>query len=444
MVNILIPEIISQICSYLDPKEVRKFRLCCKTFADVGARFAYHKVEFYLHYRDLDMLRRISLHPVASRNVRSLVYVGPTMEMPKMTLSQFRSYYSEAKTVGEAIAKVINEPLPPRIGDLQLVDLYKNYEAVLDRQEKILQDNADISCIEEAVSRFTSLEEITVSLCPQLYTNKEKTPFDGCLVPPDCHLLPKGDRHLDSLLSAVSKANIKLKKLSAGSFSWQFFQKPPAELSRAFSACADLTCLKLCIDTGILDEPIAGEGPIFGSEVAECRRLMQTGLLRAFLKSLHRLQTLFFTFLWHSDDHGYPARLEDIIEPKHTWGNLGSLTLGNISCERQDLMSLLKRHKSTLKILCLRDINLSNTSWKVLLPKIRRTMDLDDACICGELSGRGESTHDEEYWNLSYPGCYGESSRHRFRDEINDYLVNNSDRRCCPFVDEVGYPGDVL
>ncbi|KAI1396662.1 hypothetical protein F4819DRAFT_120245 [Hypoxylon fuscum] len=426
--GIMIAEILCIICSFLDIEDVRRFRLCCKAFADAGACFAYREVVFYLHHRDLDMLRHISQHPIASRNVRSLIYIGHTMGSPGKSLDEFRRFYAALREGEKFVAETLQEPPPPRIGNLQLESLYKTYMATVEQEEKILRDDLDMSCLKDAISRFTSLQEVTMSTDFWFYWGREhKTPFEGCLLKPGDELQPTGCRQLDSLLTAVSATDLKLKKLRAGVFSWQFLQKPPAELSRALSSCTNLTSLELCIDTGMQDNgPDHDDDMLVGTEVPQCRRLMETGLLRDFIKSLHRLQTLSVVFGWHSEEHGYAARLEDIMEPKHRWDHLDSLTLGNITCERQDLMSMLKRHKGTLKELCLRDIRLRSTSWQILLPKIRRTMDLDDACICGELYGQEEDSPYAEYWDLAYP----ESFPDLLRDEVNDYLVNDNIRRC--------------
>ncbi|KAI5860397.1 hypothetical protein GGS23DRAFT_235316 [Durotheca rogersii] len=428
---IMIPEILCLICSFLDIKDVRRFRLCCRAFADAGACFVHNEVVFYLHPTDLEMLRTISLHPIASKNVLSLVYVGLTMERAseystadtrKMNLYEFCGHLAIVKT-REAMARR-QFGLPTTKIDLdQFVVPYKNYDATVAQQEKILQENADISCIEEAVSRFPSLEEVTMASGTWSRKGKRKTPFDSCMVIPGEFLLPEGCRQLDSLLSAVYKANIKLRKLTVGSFSWKFFQKPPAELSRALSPCSELTCLELCIDTA---SDLVGD-PADGAEVTHCQRLMETGLLRDFIKSLHALQTLHVIFQWYSNENSYTPRLEEVIEPRHRWEHLDSLTLGNIKCERQDLMSLLRRHRSTLKELCLRDISLRSTSWQALLPKIRKWLVLDVACVCGELSGHGEGKPYEEYWDLSYPD---ERSNSALRYRVNDYLVNDTVKRC--------------
>ncbi|KAI1769950.1 hypothetical protein F4818DRAFT_434833 [Hypoxylon cercidicola] len=406
--DITIPEILGIICSFLDLKDVHRFRLCCKAFADIGASYAYRNVVFYLHHGDFDMLQRIAMHPIASRNVRSLVYMNHTLASPKIPLERFRATYATVRRLEKYMARHRNMPPPPLISSLQLEKLYEDYETALEQQEKIVQANADFSRIREAISRFPALQEVIMSSDDWFWVGKN-SPFVSCLDLGGSIMQPLGCRHLDSILNAVFEANIRLKKLAAGVLSWQFFQKPRVQLSRALSLLTDLTCLQLMIDTT--------------DRTSQCQQLMETGLLRGFIKTLKKLQTLHVVFTWDANGGSkYLPRLDDIIEPKHRWEDLDSLTLGYITCERQELMSLLKRHKNTLRDLCLQDIYFRSTSWQILLPKMRRTMDLDNACLCGELYGMEEPLGYEEYWDLE--------GQDDLREDVNDYLVNDNITRC--------------
>ncbi|KAI0901164.1 hypothetical protein F4806DRAFT_451269 [Annulohypoxylon nitens] len=433
MMHTMIPEILYIICSYLEIQDVRRFRLCCRAFADAAACFVHREIVFYLHERDFEMLRSISLHPIASKNVRSLIYIGHTINPnKKKSLDKFREHYEEQHRVDKILAKELDKPMPPRLGEIQLLEFYKTYEYTFEQQQRILQNNEDFSFLKEVLSRFTALEELVMSCGFWFRQGRTRTPFEGAITRPWTYLEPEGCRHFESILNAAFENNIKLKSLVAGELSWQFFQKPPAELQRTIPFYSDLTSLQLCIDVG-MKESNSGPGTVWdvttGTEVPQCRQLMKTGLLRDFIKSLTQLRTLYIVFNWHSEEHGYAANLEDIIEPKHTWEHLESLTLGNITCERQDLMSMLKRHKNTLSDICLRDIRLRTTSWQVLLPKIRKTMNLYDACICGEVRGCRESPPlEEEYWNLATP----DQSDEALRDDVNDYLVKDERVPRCP------------
>ncbi|KAK9773447.1 putative F-box domain-containing protein [Seiridium cardinale] len=426
------PEILHIVCSSLGIQDVRRFRQCCKLWSAIGACYAFQKIVFYLHKDDLDFLREISLNEDAARNVHEIVYIAEILETRKKTLQEYCHYY---KTFLRALDKLLarsldNGPPPPEIKTEQLKILYKKYEAQIDQQDDVLKNNYDLRALTDAVARFPSLQYITMSLEHQYhFRSKMKTPFDGCLVKPRTELMPKGCRHLDSLLSAVAGAGIKLKRLRAGPFSWKFFEKEPAALSKALTPCADLIHLELTIDTGTNDVPInqASDDDV-GTEVPECRRVMEKGLLRDFIASLEALKTIVVQFDSHSKRHGYPAALRDVIYPGYRWEHLYHLSLSNIVCERQDLVAVLKKHKTSLKILELQDIRLRSTSWLVFLPQIRKTLRLDDAIICGELYGRNEYTGQDEKFDLEPPDCAIDD----LRIAVTDYLCDGGR---CPLTD---------
>ncbi|OTA99875.1 hypothetical protein M426DRAFT_16018 [Hypoxylon sp. CI-4A] len=404
MATIMIPEILYLICSFLDIEDVRRFRLCSRDFADIAARVVHRQVVFYLHYRDLEMLRSISLHPIASRNVHSLVYVGDTLARPKKSFEEFRDTPWNFR----------NEPLD------RVRELYENYKTTIDHEERILADKEDFACLREVIPRFTALRDITFS-CDRSFWNHDwvkKTPFQDCYHSTCDELEPFGCRQLDSLLGPISENGIRLKSLAAGLVGWEIFKKPLPELRRALPLYSDLTCLKLVIRTGDPDNHPADPDDPTGRYVPQVRRLLGTGLLRESIKSLTQLQTLSIVFDDYSSDHGWPARLEDILEPGHKWEHLTNLTLGTVICERQELLTMLMIHRTTLRQLCLANMRLGSTFWIKLLPGMRRVMDLEDSCICGDtFSQSEEAPYRREFWGLEDP-----LTMNYLRDDVNDYV----------------------
>ncbi|KAI1337369.1 hypothetical protein F5Y15DRAFT_160099 [Xylariaceae sp. FL0016] len=425
-----IPEILDLVCSYLDVADVRRFRLCCRAFAHVAARYVFREIVFYLHHDDLDILRRLSMDPVISKNIHSIAYICATLDTRRMSRDDFQSEYNHKRNLEKVCARYSNERPPPRLSNAQLDAFYRRYQLVMDHQDRILAEGIDFSILGEVMLRLTSLRNATVSSDfrfhpSQVRSRRRKTPFDSCLVAPSWYLDPEACRHVDALLSAVCQSNIQLEQLTIGQLSWRFFQKPPVELSRALSPCANLKTLQMFIDTGLDD---SGPEPVWGTEVPECREMVESGLVRDFIASLARLEDIYVVFSDCSDLHGFPARLENILRPGHRWAHLTSLTLGTISCERQELMAVFKRHRETLRHLCLRDIELRSTSWLVLLRKVRKTLDLEKACVCGNIYGITEDTMseyygEEEYWDLRYP----EEEPNALRKDVNDWLIQEYD-----------------
>ncbi|KAH8678335.1 hypothetical protein BX600DRAFT_148728 [Xylariales sp. PMI_506] len=411
-------EILHIICSYLKLEDQRRFRLCCRAFAAVGACYAFRKVIFYLHQRDFDMLRSLSLNENAANNVHTLVYVGSVLSEAKVAFSEFEDVYKKARAVDKAMARLLPKSLrPPQGAAVRPEMLYQWYESQIERQKVILKQGLDFEFIREAVARFPALRSVIMST-GELYHVGNRTPFDGCVATIGDYIEPVGCRHLDALLSAVAGTGIRLQSLQAGLFSWKFFQKDSATLSRALAPCRDLTSLELSFNTGV-DEDTAHSAEAT-AEIAACRAVMRSGLVREFVASLANLETLSLDLAWYHGTHGFRVSLDDLIIPRHRWENLENLSLRNIITDRQELMSVFKKHRDTLKSLELEDIRLRKTSWLILLPQIRKTLDLEGAFLCGELYGRGEEVTEDELFDLGTP----ESDPNPLRDAIADYLID--------------------
>ncbi|KAK8130760.1 hypothetical protein PG999_003140 [Apiospora kogelbergensis] len=424
------PEILHIICDFLETKDLYSFRLVCSQFAAVGACYAFQELVIHFHKDDFDMLRHFAEHEGVARNVRSLIYIGDTLrDDSSINFPEFAAQYMFSQISNKDIDAMITNgrslPALPGIKIDGLKPSYDCYEQLLATQKQMLQDEADVAVIKFAVSRFPQLRDITMSLGDDAYEVdyvKGKTPFRHSLVKPDTAPDPVGCRQLETLLSAISASGgqqqdhrIRLKSLTAGHFSWSFFDNNPVVLSGALAPCSSLTYLELLIDTGV--EDIYEAEPEYGSEVALCRPVMERGLLRDFIASLTQLRSLSVMFNFHSYEQGFPAALEDVIKPKHRWEHLEDLSLGNVECERQGLMSVLKRHKDTLESLELQDIRLKSTSWLALQASIRKHMRLVDAMVTGELYGVDEDMMMDELFMLEPADL-----RDELRDDLCDYL----------------------
>ncbi|KAK7921509.1 hypothetical protein PG985_009531 [Apiospora marii] len=420
------PEILHIICDFLETKDLYSFRRVCSKFADVGACYAFQELIIHFHKDDFDMLRHFAEHEPVARNVRSLIYIGDTLQDDTtINFPEFAAQYMFSQISNDTISAITGgRGLPSLMSIDGLKPSYDCYEELLATQKRMLQDDMDNAVIKFAISKFPRLRDITMSLGGDTYEVdyvKGKTPFKNSLVKPGTSPEPVGCRQLGTLLSAIGNKDIQLKSLTAGHFSWQFFENNPIVLSGALAPCSGLTYLELLIDTGV--EDIFEEEPNLGSEVNKCRPVMERGLLRDFIASLTQLKTLSIMFNFHSYEHGFPAALEDVIKPKHKWEHLEDLSLGNIECERQELMSVLKRHKDTLDSLELQDIRLKSTSWLALQSSIRKHLKLVDVMVTGELYGVDEEMMMDELFMLEPPDL-----RDELRDDLCDYLCGRRRR----------------
>ncbi|KAI1389167.1 uncharacterized protein F4822DRAFT_271590 [Hypoxylon trugodes] len=151
--KIMIPEILFIICSFLEIEDLIRARLSCKALADIGACYAFREIVFCLHPDDLDMLRYISLHSIASRNVHSLVYIGHTIGQPQKTFNEFRNYYATNRT----------GPAEARLDIDQLRRRYEKYKRIAAEEDKMLRQRQDFAILREAIPRFVCLREVTMS-----------------------------------------------------------------------------------------------------------------------------------------------------------------------------------------------------------------------------------------------------------------------------------------
>ncbi|KAK6824564.1 hypothetical protein PG987_012058 [Apiospora arundinis] len=428
------PEILHIICDFLETKDLYSFRRVCSKFADVGACYAFQELIIHFHKDDFDMLRHFAEYEAVARNVRSLIYIGDTLQdeseinFPDIAAQYMLSQLEVNNDALSAITEGFGLPSLPGMNVNGLKPSYDCYEALLATQKQMLQDEVDIAVIKFAISKFPRLRDITMSLGDDTYEIdyvEGKTPFKDSLVKPDTAPDPVGCRQLGTLLSAIAdnpdNHNIRLKSLTAGHFSWSFFENNPVVLSGALAPCSSLTYLELLIDTGV--EGIYDPEPNYGSEVAQCRTVMNRGLLRDFIASLTQLKSLSVMFNFHSELQGFPAALEDVIKPRHRWEYLEDLSLGNVECERQELMAVLKRHKDTLDSLELQDIRLKTTSWLPLQAAIRKNLNLVDAMVTGDLYGVDEDMMMDELFMLHPPDV-----RDELRDDLCDYLCGKRRR----------------
>lgn len=238
------------------------------------------------------------------------------------------------------------------------------------------------------------------------------------------------------MLEALAYNKIKLQSLRAGTFNWIFFDKSSTELERLFQPVLDAVHVELEI-TLELDENLHD----VDGQTEKCRRFMKRGMVRNVLSRMRRLELLRVGFQCDLDmDETYkPALLRDIISPSHHWPHLTQLELSAVEGDRHAVMQCLRLHRDTLRFLCLQDFDLGETSWEKLLPDIRNTLYLEDACICGYITGCVEDGPDKgqlELWGLNSPEIW----ENDMRASINRYCRKRGE----DYPDEVPLTDEVV
>ncbi|KAI0423883.1 hypothetical protein F5Y09DRAFT_326124 [Xylaria sp. FL1042] len=440
------PELVYGICSLLSVDDILNFRLVNKLSADVGAAFMLPEVTFYMHRVDLDRLEAISLHPIFSKHVTSLTYFAETLDSPQVSWREFVQDHKRRMRWDGNLRK--SNAMPA-----QLMAEYKRYRDAVDEQDKLMEGKRDLDLLKEVLPRFPRLKQLTMSAgnlfyekCYQTRRNKPLSEFFQIGYMGGAH--PEGKRQLDALLRANAHSPCALTSFRAGTVHWRFFKRSERELTRMFKPLANLTSIELSVSVDPADERIHE-----GNSLRKCLRVLSKGAMRNIFQHMPQLETLCVEILsLEYDAIEKAAVLRDIIAPGFRWPNLKELVLGGFAGDRTEIMNVLLLHKNTLRKLCLRDVTLVSTSWRRLLPDIRKNLRLEEACICGDIYGIHEQGPDPdmdgplvndpmdipnlEYWGLSVP----EVDFDDMRDSINMYCRQGGEK----YPDEVPLSRDIV
>lgn len=409
------------VASHLSIHDATQLRLVSRFFADVAGAHILPEVTFHMHQDDFARLRGIASNGVLAPNVRSITYFAREYKSPVHSFGKFKKHH-------KTTLKLQAEPISLRSAceakpadDLTLRSEYEKYKRMVAVQNQIKVDMADLACLKDVVAKFTGLRHATMSAGNMFYEGlalDKPSPFMTPVQPPTDWPQPEGVRHLEVMLEALAYNNIKVASLRAGTFDWTFFDKSSTELERLFQPVLDAGHveleMRLRLDENLHD--VDGNTKL-------CRRFMKRGILRDLLARMKRLDLLRVGFLCDIYAPYEPVVLRDIMSPGHHWPHLTQLELSNIEADRHTLMQVLGLHKDNLQFLCLQDIDLGETSWEKLLPEIRNTLYLQDACICGTLIGRVEDEPDGgelETWELDMVGIW----ENDMRASINRYCRN--------------------
>ncbi|KAI1291274.1 hypothetical protein F5Y03DRAFT_377090 [Xylaria venustula] len=429
------PELVYLVCSFLSVKDILNFRLVNKFFADVGAAYMLPEVTFYLHDKDLDRLEAISLHPILSKHVVSLTYFGEVIDRDQVSWRDFAHIHRNRMRWDPKLRRANLKPS-------QVMAEFRKYRDAVTEQDRLLNGKRDFSLLKAVLPRFPRLGTLTMST-GQLFYDKphdkpRKSPFPEYLH--HDYLVgvhPEGKRPLDALLKANAHSPCALSRLRAGMVHWRFFKRSERELARMFKPLANLTSIELivCVDP-------SEEATREHNSLRKCQQLLSKGAIRNILQHMPQLECLCLeTISWEYDPIVKGAQLRDIIQPGFHWPNLKELVLGSIAAERTDTMDFLLLHKEKLRKLCLRDVTLTSTSWRILLPDIRENLFLEEACICGDIYGICEDEASEqeqdpwwdsdpmgppylEYWCLSFPGMGCD----KMRNSVDMYCRQGGER----------------
>ncbi|MCJ1379640.1 hypothetical protein MMC17_002742 [Xylographa soralifera] len=285
-------------------------------------------------------------------------------------------------------------------------DGWENYQACYSEQKHIEDSRLDVREIAFAVPRFPRLEKIRLSVDQKTSDPSDylKQSFAKTLIVPKEQFAifrnehPGVRQYISLMMSVITSDEIasqqfgffttellpvlrltecsaNLRVLHLDAISWHILEATNPFVCSLHRAIRYLRDLKVVVKL---------EPKTTYIEAEKCRENLGNGSLYSLLTSASYLESVHIGFNTLYPDQ-QPARLADLFG-KHRWGNLREVTLGQIQTTEGELLSFLKRHKTTLKVILIENMRLEESvSWTGTLRGIRIIALWDSALVCGKL-----------------------------------------------------------
>ena len=435
-------ELITMICSFLEPHDVGHLRSVSTTFAEIGRPFIFRQLHLIFTPDSFKHLHAICSNPTLTPYVTSFYYEADTLPFYESFEDWEYHLFDPASFSG---VDYIHPPGPdcsersrrayqrevrklrrrPRhqYSELQLLTAYQMYLDYSKEQDAMRRDDYHAGKIADALARLPNLEEIVLSL--ECWTGqcsrKLQTAYSDSFVIPDgdnSWTEPLGVPQLLSLLQGAARTQKKLKRLGGGLVDWKFFQQSDEVFEELQTAVRNLRELKLGLSTGVEEAEDSLDGvETFGIETQECANYLKNGRLRDFLAAAPHLRLLDLQFDWSNPNS--PADLRYVVG-NHKWDFLEDVTLSTFDSRAEDLLGFCATHAMTLRKLVLDAIILVEGSWPSTFQEMRRLLRLEYVRVCGDL----EASEFDEDWNFTMMESHDETTMSRV---VQAYLLQGGD-----------------
>ena len=410
-----------------DSEAITCLRLLCKPFSTVGLKYLVPEIGLAFKSSSFARLRQISEHPVVSQHVQGLFYEADTL----YRCNDMVQWEDHVKQLWFALKRESPGPLAserradkksrvaPKYDktNKQIKEMYEVYKSYLKDQEELRHRDYKAEAIKKAMARMPNLKYIDMSM--EYAVSEKRVDRHIKETYPGAHVRILGDNEQKEscgvpqlrslLLGAGGKLN--LERLRCGNVHWHFFQEAPPVFERMSLALQNLTLLQMHVTTRISRyEEIVNDDQAYHVhvQIPECSDFLRSsGRMHEFFKAAPRLKELHVRF--DCQDPHPPATLGDIAG-KFTWECLTRLEICILRTTGEEMMSFLRRHKSTLRVLYLDSVSLTTGTWPTLLDDMKKELVLDEVELAGILTSEGPY----ESYNLGLP-CY-----------INGYSSNKS------------------
>lgn len=387
--DILPPELIHLVFTYLKPTEAAAFRWAGRIFAEIGLQYLVPTVYLALEEESYDRLWAIAEHPTVSKYVVKLVYeteglglidrdqfddrIRRTRVTPLRHDSERPGSSASARAWRAYERELVREKsLLSQDQTTQLLDrAWSMYNEYLASQKKLQQAKFFLKKTEKAIRQFQNLK----SICASADGAVER--FSGELTEllPNYYFLDRatyGDMSsfnpTTSVLLAAESAGLLINHFSFEPLTWSIFAQNDKDLAALNRSMLHVrrTSITLAIQR-------ASSQSRMMSDIEFIRReCLTNGRLQTFLASAPDLECLGLHF--RTRPQIYPT-MKDTLGMIH-WSSLKAVNLYSMSIYKHDLVGFCERHSHTLKLFSLSHMMLYDTSWDVIFHRVRQAFKL--------------------------------------------------------------------
>ncbi|KAM5371024.1 hypothetical protein ACJZ2D_008221 [Fusarium nematophilum] len=391
--------------------DVRNFRLVSKRFSSIAAAFTHEWIPFRLQDADLSTLEAVASTAHLARSVRGLRYYATDLTARgRLSEDAYYGYWpagTDSPDSAVSIAKPSDTPSAEH-------HPYATYCALYDQQEHLREDGRDEAFFRTLFPRLEHLQDVELVCGKRL----------------------RGWQEVRTVLAAAADTGVNLRSLKVGALHWRFLTLGEKRLGQLLlRPLQRVRQLELVMDT----EDFA----LDDSDVVVAQS--KNGVLSKMLEPLVELRSL-TVHLPPFSQATMPPRLHDIM-PTGKLPHLRRLSIRGFTADPDDLLSLLRLHGDTLRDLCMGEAWLLSSTWEAVTGDLREELDLDRACLCGDLyqvvgpEGRREVPPgavwyhhlaiDEDYVHADEQGA-----RWRMVVALDNYCCGRDGVDECPLSDE--------
>ncbi|KAL8805981.1 MAG: hypothetical protein Q9182_001638 [Xanthomendoza sp. 2 TL-2023] len=448
-------EIVVLVCKKVSKFDVPNLRLTSKFLCSVATPFLLNEIHLVFKPESFHRLLEISQHPVISGSVTSLLYEIDCLERFDSRCEWEQrviepSYLSLLQTLPTRCASE-EEKFEARQRELEhdrnrrparaneqyaedtLAKGWDSYLALYAEQAVLRGSDYGSGAICSAMRALPNLRTIILSHGSGIVerTKQLDKTFSASLqrLYPETSGIPQAQ----SLLVGAAGAGLSLESVQIGDVDWKILQCDDEDFFKIKDALQSLRTCKLRISTGN-DWSIEN----LGVEIPTCSEfLRQSRRLFHLIKDMPLLNDLTIAFDWF--DPTGPAQLEWIVG-SITWSFLTVVSFECIDTDDHSWVSFFRRHRGSLRKVCLESIRLLTGKWSAVLEEMHEALTLESACVTGSLLGDDpvQSWYLNPGFPLSSPEDYACQSN-RTRKAVEDYLIGWGD---CPLLDEEEHPQD--